>query len=671
MSASTGTLVAAGMESAGYVAQSMVLADFSELLIGLAVLIFVILSSKALYSVVADGNYLQALKLLFYPILVVTCLYTTTQSGGSEWQFGTLKGDQAKLKTFVDGNVNAQVSLPFELFNRFVSGMSQIGVGLILDNPVSETVLFTVRQQLLDSILNVDIVSPGLRSLVHEGLQGKCGTWMDATRKIARGNRDPLYQGTPDYNNAIKIFNSGGEPTTRLQTTGPGYLYVQDLLKAMSSGGTAETEAAQLVRSMCENTARVVPKEGETVQSVIDAGISCSQLWCWSGMGLVLEAKAALEEAVAATVESNETYRSLAPESRAYLLQQILEDIAKKVSPDPESDNAYDADPANLPVVIAGFLLRKELNKGPRNLYSEFAETSGVGLSAYQPKVGMTSDDKALLRDHQAEYSLTVAAANQTMAMAYALPYLQGIILFALSLLFPFFVITTAVMRQGGGLLFWAGAWVWAKSWDLGWAVIMLIDQLLWELMPHRSIYVPVSQGMHSPITVMESAFDTDPTYSLATYYLLISMLILSIPTVMGQLFLRSAQSMSQILIGATQQYAGEPAAQLENKKQAYAVAGQDANGRSVTTIEGRAYNYHRLGAPASTMTRSPAVLPNQNDIEPPITGNQTPQVDPLLNGGNNPTTNSAANTPRLQNGNTTPQPQIDYGGTGRDLMVP
>jgi hypothetical protein len=148
-------------------------------------------------------------------------------------------------------------------------------------------------------------------------------------------------------------------------------------------------------------------------------------------------------------------------------------------------------------------------------------------------------------------------------------------------------------------------------------------------------------------------------------------MLILSIPTVMGQLFLRSAQSMSQILIGATQQYAGEPAAQLENKKQAYAVAGQDANGRSVTTIEGRAYNYHRLGAPASTMTRSPAVLPNQNDIEPPITGNQTPQVDPLLNGGNNPTTNSAANTPRLQNGNTTPQPQIDYGGTGRDLMVP
>ena len=199
MSASTGTLVAAGLESAGYIGQSMVLSSLFPILMSAAVLIFALLSSKSLVTMIVEGSYIDALKLLAYPMIVVFCLQTTTLSGGAEWQFGNMKGDQKLVKEFVDNNVKAYVSLPFELFNRFVSGISQLGIGLILENPISGTVLFSVRQQMLDSILNVDLVSSGLRSLVHEGLQGKCGSWMDAARKIGRGNRDPMYQGTPDY----------------------------------------------------------------------------------------------------------------------------------------------------------------------------------------------------------------------------------------------------------------------------------------------------------------------------------------------------------------------------------------------------------------------------------------------------------------------------------------
>jgi len=245
----------------------------------------------------------------------------------------------------------------------------------------------------------------------------------------------------------------------------------------------------------------------------------------------------------------------------------IVEDITKKVSPEKDTDIGFDNDPSILPVVIAGFLLRKELSRDPRGtLYSEFAESSGVGVSAFQPQLTLTDSDRELLRENQAQYSTTVDAANKLLALAYSLPYLQGVILFALATLFPFFVITTAVMRQGSGLLFWAGAWVWVKSWDIGWAVIMLIDQLLWEFMPHQAIYIPVRQGMNSPITVLESAYDTDPTYTLTTYYLLIGVLLIAVPTIMGQLCLRSARSLGVILLSGVQNNSNK-AAKLQTDK--------------------------------------------------------------------------------------------------------
>ena len=190
-------------------------------------------------------------------------------------------------------------------------------------------------------------------------------------------------------------------------------------------------------------------------------------------------------------------------------------------------------------------------------------------MSTTQQSTKLSNTDRAALREQQSEYTLATLAAQQTMALGFSLPYLQGFILFVLATLFPFFVIASCLMRQGSGIIFWAGAWVWVKSWDVGWAMIMMVDQLLWELMPHTAIYIPVARGVHSPITVLESAFDTDPTYTLATYYTLIGMLLLAIPTITGQVFLRGAQGISQILLGNVQQQANARA-RIENNKDRY-----------------------------------------------------------------------------------------------------
>ena len=570
MAAASGTLVAAGLESAGYVGQSLILSDLSTLLIALSVLVFIVVAGQTFFNLLVEGNFRQALKLIAFPLVVTFCLTTKVESGGVEWQFGGSQTDQTQLKKFVKDKIKAQVSLPFELFNRFVSGISQTAIGLILKNPVSSTVLFSARQQILDSVLNSEIISSGLRSLVVEGLQGKCAEWMDASRKVARGNRDPVYQGTSDYLNAISSYNENyTKASVRLQTNGPAYTYVVDLLTSFNSSDTARTEADGFVTSMCEGTNGVLNPDLSSNRPVVDGPVSCAQIWCWSGLGLVSEARAALDDAVNNTVGKSDAYNALAPESKAIFLQEILTDIAKKVSPDAENGLGFDNDPATLPIVIAGFLLKKQLGKDPQvSLYSEFAESSGV-TDGSQSETGMNGSDRATLREQQSEYSLTTNAAHQTLSLAYSLPYVQGVILFSLALLFPFFVIACCVMKDGSGILFWAGAWVWAKSWDVGWAVVMLVDQLLWELMPHTSVYIPVSKGLNSPITVLESAFDTDPTYSLSTYYLIIGMLLLSIPTITGQIFLRGSQGLSQILLGGVQQRVSQPSAAIEQEKEA------------------------------------------------------------------------------------------------------
>ncbi len=563
MAASTGTLVAAGLESAGYKAQSIILDQLWLLLLAVSVAVFVWVACRAIWIHMLTGQVRPAIWALVGPTLLLFMLDTRTMSGGVEWQFGTYKGDQRRVQEFVQGNIASNVSLPFDLYNRFVSGISGSMIGLALDNPVSSTILFTVRQQIYDLIMNVDVVTPGLRSLIHEGLQGKCGEWMSAARKLARGSRDPVYMGTPDYLNSLQTYATlRGNASVSLQPDGPAYKYVLELLNSITAAGQPRSEAEGLVRTMCEGQGGVLPGTGATGVDVLNAPASCGQIWCWSAIGLVLEARSALDESLNETVGQNPAYQGMTPAARAAILQQILEDIAKKVSPDPDpvTGTRFDNDPSVIPIVIAGRLLSQELSRDPRgSLYDEFAEHSRVKVQAYQPQLQLSESELANMREQSSEYEGTVGLYAKTLSLAYSLPYLQGSILFALALLFPFFAIASLLPRRQSTIVFWAAAWMWVKMWDVGWAVVMLIDQVLWELMPHRAYYQPVALGMHSPLTILESAFDTDPTYSLATYYALLAFLLMAIPTVTGQLMLKGAGSVAQYLLAGLSQNVMDP----------------------------------------------------------------------------------------------------------------
>ena len=117
--------------------------------------------------------------------------------------------------------------------------------------------------------------------------------------------------------------------------------------------------------------------------------------------------------------------------------------------------------------------------------------------------------------------------ADYLMAVL-ALPYVQGMMLYLLTLSFPLFALCLVIPGRHGGFLLWLGLWVWIKIWDVGFAVVMLIDNMLYQLLPHGP---PMTDKLTSnPGAAITSLLTVDPTYSQHTYYNLVATCMAAVP---------------------------------------------------------------------------------------------------------------------------------------------
>jgi len=559
MASTAGTVIAAGLESAGYVAQSQVLAQLAPLLKTLAVLIFVAVALQILWGVVVDGAGRGLLWKLVGPAIALTLIFATVRSRGAEWQYGEFENQRREviLKNSTIPKGGVEVSWLFDKYNQLVSFVIRNLSDTLTDNKIRDQVLFTNRQKLVDIVMNSSIVSPGLMSLINEGLQGKCGVWLSAARRISRGNRDPLFQGTPEYNSAINSYNAlYSERSLVLAPMAPSYQYLQTLLPSMANyelknmdGDVIGKGARTFVDKFCDKGSGAISDLENIDPAILNSPVSCEQVWCWSAMGLHAEAESIINYSVEATVGQNPVYKQLTPEARKLLLKEILEELGKKMSPPNDEDGYNQEDPSLIPIVISGLLLKHELARSPyTSISSPFATSSGVGASSYRASGNMSEADRRALRESSSDYETAFANRTELLSGAMTLPYFQGAILFGLSLLFPFFSLLLLIPGRMSGFFIWFGAWLWVKSWDVGWAAIMVVDEVLWDLMPHQAIYEPTTTGQHTPLTYLESAYETDPTYSLVMYYTLLSVLFFAVPSVLGQFIIRSAGEMSELL---------------------------------------------------------------------------------------------------------------------------
>ncbi|NDC39067.1 MAG: hypothetical protein EBZ48_13640 [Proteobacteria bacterium] len=90
-----------------------------------------------------------------------------------------------------------------------------------------------------------------------------------------------------------------------------------------------------------------------------------------------------------------------------------------------------------------------------------------------------------------AELHLRAVASKGKAAEFYQwavmMPHLQGILLYYLSVAYPFACVILILPGMHKALFQWMAFWAWAKLWDLGFAIVMALERSVWAMLGSKS----------------------------------------------------------------------------------------------------------------------------------------------------------------------------------------
>lgn len=566
ISVSSGTMVAAAMETAGYRAQSVVLDQLRDVFMKFGALIYLLCLLGAIITLAMMERYDSALWLILGPALFHFCIDSRVLASGAEWQSASAAQKNAVVQQVLGASsVQPRVSWAFHWYNDLISNVYSNLIRVISNDPSRTQKLFAARPQIVDGLLNAEIGNAGLLAFT-QNIIVSCNAEMEAARIISQGERDINFQNTPEYRLASSKFKATWSvPNKNLPRDMPLIRqYISDLVsgpigvKTLAlAGKSAGAEAGADVTAGAGKeqnqdgafylTQCVTPLEpilNSPTESVLGQSFSCEQLWCLLGIGYHREAMRIYHK-----LEND-----YVPTADEQMLLDIRRDIIDKLStpPNPSDDDlklykdqkqrqdaadeaarwkqiqVVNPDVSVIPVIISAHLLRKQLAANPMSQISgEMYDRAGFVArnKNFALEQMNTSDNQDTVTDYEAD-QYAASSRHETFTLAMTLPYVQGVFLYGLGLLFPFFAFFLIVPGKIDVFIGWFALWAWVKFWDVGWAVVMVVDDMLWSLMPHVSTYDPVKDPINGPMTVAQHAFDGDPSYTLAMYYVLLSAMI-------------------------------------------------------------------------------------------------------------------------------------------------
>lgn len=151
-------------------------------------------------------------------------------------------------------------------------------------------------------------------------------------------------------------------------------------------------------------------------------------------------------------------------------------------------------------------------------------------------------------------------------------PYWQGMLLYLLSIAYPFFAIIVVLPGKASSFFFLPLAWFWVKSWDVGFALVRVFDEILWELMPGKSLnFQNVVDSVVEMATKLFCGFSDfyipgrlrqvmigDVGADLYQHYFFVSIGTFAVPGITGALIMKGRHSALASFSHAAQSYAEE-----------------------------------------------------------------------------------------------------------------
>jgi hypothetical protein len=580
--ASSGTMIAAALETVGYHYQSHIL----DALIApgalpiIAAFAYVICGIIALVTFVRTGEYKFALWFLFGPGLFYFVTIYRVESSGTNWMFG----DEARNQEVKDNVVRESIGyagtgeeLPvpkvawfFSGFNDIISYTSRGLVDAIMSGRKDADLRFMVRAPLYGAMVTSTIDDKNFSELLHVALLRNCRDVYQASMRVHdetlsesdkaaarivldRNHFAKYTDGAAqyvaglwvDYRNVFDYLESGQHYSQdrRIDRSSP---FVQlphdDLIKKIeqdrrvgrrTTGFLKDPENPNRQKYISEIKSDLMQcgkKDDSGNQMKLGWLCTCESVWNFTYVGLHIQASQVLDSkveqiATPVGIDTNTLYNDW------MLASGYQTDKIPEMSKDERKSAIYR--------VIAKNIFRNEVVKGaPGAMIADLAKRGQEFKS-----LAVKGDNELSTIERMRLENLRAAEKTQAAITAASMPYYQGLLLYLLGLSYPFFCFLLLIPGRHSSYLLFFSLWFWVKTWDVGFAIVMLLDEVFFTIFTGGMQAQHSAQGTSPELSgdlglAIAALGAADPTFNMATYQSVISIAINSVPIVTGYIVL-------------------------------------------------------------------------------------------------------------------------------------
>ncbi len=159
-------------------------------------------------------------------------------------------------------------------------------------------------------------------------------------------------------------------------------------------------------------------------------------------------------------------------------------------------------------------------------------------------------------------YAMTLARKS-LFSKAMDLPYYQGICLYYVAVFYPFAALLVLIPGKASAFLNVPLFWLWIKSWDIGFAALILLEKVMFNLLPNWSVARQLRTGPWDykllPI-VLGEGFNFSHVQSVAQYYTVLAMATMAVPAIMGVIVLKGKKAILSSFIDGVEKRSSDSA---------------------------------------------------------------------------------------------------------------
>lgn len=551
-----GNLISAALQTKGLQDQAYLLVKFEPILEWIAALAWLCSIVFAIFSFAVFGRYKESLYLLIGPPLFYFMITVSASHNGVSVRIGDriVEGsiqDNNELLTFIrakkatavkNGNQVStevapnwgedggyKVSLFFATIDMMATEIIHSLVEVLLDTENKQDLKIIARENMRSFVLRGNSVDPGFVSLFVAEHLGKCAESMqrffanstEVNMQNTEGGIQEANQPSTRKTNE-KALKAWDKQEIELEPASKDYITAKSGQSVMADDNILKNYEAD----------RNFPKVNFQINQKGQETLSCKQIWEWTRAAVFYETAKTFDPKV---LQGNMPLGD-------YPWDDVTEEVANwfsggsrpqlKEDGTPSDEFGEDGPSANSALDVAAVYFYKNMIRD-------------INTSALHSNIS----DRVILEDsHKATIASRIGdtyAHGGFMKIRYLamfLPYLQGVLLYLLSISFPLFAIFLVVPGQWKTFLSWVGLYVWVKSWDLGGALVMVVREVLWSVMHNRANIHETKVNWEDPIAVVGVAFNNDPFYSENTYWIIVSALTVIIPAMTAHLFKGATQ---------------------------------------------------------------------------------------------------------------------------------